>query len=536
MPKISRKRGRVLTTILVLTTSIGIYASSRSKKPADMLRPVRPALLSITAEEAQVHVETLASDEFEGRESGTKGQRLAARYIATEFGKYGLQAAGDRDSYQDFKITRTKLKRTELDLWVKGTRSPKTTLSPRSDFIPFSFTGEADITAPVVFAGYGITALEYGYDDYENLDVEDKIVLVFRHEPEEHDPDSRFAGTTLTEHAYFNEKAENAQAHGAIGMLLVTDPLGGHQNSEPEGYWPSLYPGRGSRRPWALMRNDALANFPAAWVSVEVAKKLLSSSAKQLDELQELIDKTMRPRSFDLPKVKVRFQVDLEKEIRETQNVMALLEGSHPTLKKELVVVGAHYDHLGRRNGRVFNGADDNASGIAGILEIAEAFSQATVKPLRSILFIAFAGEEMGLLGSEYYVENPVYDLDQTIFMLNLDMIGRNQDNEVTVVGSNRSPEVHLANMEANEELGFDFRYNGEKFFNRSDHANFAKHHIPIIFYNTEVHSDYHRISDTADKINPQKLARISKLAFLVTWKMANAEHRPTFRRFRLRP
>ncbi|MCG8606745.1 M20/M25/M40 family metallo-hydrolase [bacterium] len=523
-----------MTTILVLTTSLGIYASSRTKKSADMLLPVRPALQSITAEEAQAHVEVLASDDFEGRESGTKGQKLAAEYLAKEFRNYGLQPAGGRNAYQDFKITRTKLKRTELEVWAKGTRSRKTTFSPGSDFIPFSFTGDADITAPVVFAGYGITALEYGYDDYEDIDVTGKIVLVFRHEPEERDRDSRFAGTKMTEHAFFSVKAQNAQAHGAVGMLLVTDPLGSHKNLQPEGYWPSLYLGRGRRRPWALITDNTLSHFPAAWVSEEAAKELLSSSAKQLDELQELIDTTKRPHSFDLPRVRVRLRVDLDKEIRQTQNVMALLEGSHPTLKEELVVLGAHYDHLGKRNGRVFNGADDNASGTAGLLEIAEAYGQTTVKPLRSILFIAFTGEEMGLLGSEYYVKNPVYDLDQTVFMLNLDMIGRNDGNEVTVIGSNRSPEVHLANLEANEEIGFNFRYNGEKFFYRSDHANFAKHRIPIIFYNSEVHSDYHRISDTAEKINPKKLARISQLAFLVTWKMANATPRPTFKRFRI--
>ena len=484
---------------------------------------------SITPHESYLHVEFLAADEMRGRKTGTPGQWLAAKYIASEFSKYGLKPAGQQNRYyQNFQVQRRRLVTT--DLWLVHTASStRKVFAYKLDYQPFDFSGANRVTVPIVFAGYGITAPEYGYDDYRDLDVSGKIVLVLRHEPQEHDPRSVFAGLELTQHAYFETKALNALRHGAVGLLLVTDPAGHHDDDGPRGAGVFNTAGRRSRK-WQLRPNSGLATFPALWVDPSVAEALLQPTGHTLLELQRRIDADLKPVSFNIPSLEVHVNVAVQQDVRKTENVLALLPGSDPVLRDEVVVIGAHYDHIGVRQGKIYNGADDNASGTSGLLEIAEAFAELSTRPRRSILFIAFSAEEMGLLGSEYYVEHPVFPLDQTVAMINLDMIGRNAPNAVDVVGSNRSPELHAINVEANHEIGLRLTYNGEKYFSRSDQANFAKHGIPVLFYNTGDHPDYHRPSDVVSKVNPTKIARIARLAFLVAWEVANSEHRPTYR------
>ncbi|NIR51710.1 M28 family peptidase [candidate division KSB1 bacterium] len=490
---------------------------------------------SITPHEAQLHVDILASDKLTGRESGMLGQWLAAKYIADEFSKYGLLHAGDkRGYYQNFQIEHRDLRQARLVLkYTNPIRRDPVEFVLKYDFIPFDFTGEGKFTASVVFAGYGITAPEYDYDDYTAINAKGKIVLVLRHEPQEDDPESIFEGTQLTKHALFEQKARNALRHGAKGLLLVTDPAGRHNNMSPQGSWSYSHP-RTNRKRWELALDDHYESFPAIWIDIDVARKLLAPSRSSLNQLQNAIDMGLKPRSFAIRNLKVHMNVDLERKTRQTQNVLGLVKGSDPRLRNELVVVGAHYDHLGIIDNQIYNGADDNASGTAGVLEIAEAFSEIPVVPRRSVLFIAFSAEELGLLGSRYYVEHPVWPLERTVTMINLDMIGRNDPYEVSVIGSNRSPKIHAVNIEANEEVGLDLKYDGEHFFNRSDQANFAKHGIPVLFYNTGVHHDYHRPTDVPEKINPQKLSRIARLAFLVAWEIANSDTRPKYAPFRI--
>lgn len=491
----------------------------------------RLAMMSITMNESRRHVQHLAAVEFRGREAGTDGERRAAKYIAREFSRYGLQPAGDDGGYfQNFQLERSDLKEATLQIAFSGENSgERREFSLIHDFTPFNFSGENSLRANVAFAGYGITAPEYGYDDYENLDVTGKIVLALRHEPREHDPNSIFDGTQLTRHALFEEKAKNAQSHGAVAMLLVSDPAHSDDNLQPQSYWPGWHGKRLLPKPWQLQKNKGLDTFPAIWVDVRVAEKILTGAGQTLLELHRKIDLTGKPQSFNIAGPEIYLRVDLDKEVRRAQNVIAMLRGSDPELADEAVVVGAHFDHVGVINERIYPGADDNASGIAGLLEIAEGFSELSGQIRRSVLFIAFSAEEMGLLGSEFYVNNPVFPPDNMVTMINLDMIGRNAENEVTVVGSRRSPELHEINHAANREIGLQLNYNGEHFFNRSDQANFAKFAVPVIFYNTDSHADYHRPTDTAEKINPDKVARIARLAFLVAWEVANSDVRPSY-------
>lgn len=491
-------------------------------------------MVSITIEESQDHVNILASEEFQGRQAGTPGQWLAAQYIANEFSNYELVPKGDNDKYfQNFQIMQSDLH--EVAFWIERNNFDSTEtleFTLKSDFIPLNFTGENSVTAPVVFAGYGITAPEYNYDDYKNIDATGTVVLVLRHEPQENDPRSIFKGSRLTKHSFFEVKAKNARDHGALAMLLVTDPASGHNGLEPHGFWPSLYPEKNTKGEWRLGGNTEPNRFPAAWISVQAAKAILQYSGKSLIDLQKSIEGSMSPKSFVIRNLRAHLKISLKKETRNTQNVIGLLEGSDPELRDEVVIVGAHYDHIGIKNGKIYYGADDNASGTAAVLEIAEAFGEMPFRPKRSILFIAFSAEELGMLGSAFYVQRPAIPLNQTVAMINLDMVSRNQENRVSVIGSDRSPELHEINLAANEEIGLEIVYNGEKYFNRSDQANFAKHKIPVIFYNTEVHKDYHRPTDQPEKINPEKLARIARLAFLVAWEVANSDRTPTFQRF----
>ena len=525
---------------IALTLSLVFSWPSRDvagglKNETNDFTTARAAMLSITVPESQFHVTTLAAPRFQGREAGKPGQWLAAKYLATEFSNYGLLPGGDgRTYYQNFHLERTDLKHAKLWLEIGKTPAGKMAFTLKSDFIPFNFTGENRLTAPVVFVGYGITAPEYNYDDYWSIDVRGKIVLVLRHEPQENNPQSVFAGTELTNHALFQEKARNARAHGAAAMLLVSDPANEHDRLEPQGYWPSFNPGKIIPQPWQLQNKNKHDRFPAIWIDIRIAGAILAGSGKSLLDIQQSIDRSLQPMSFAVPNLRVHVDLALKKDLRQTQNVLALVKGADPELNDEVVVVGAHYDHVGIRHEQIHPGADDNASGTAGLLEIAEAFSELQGQVRRSVLFIAFSAEELGLLGSQFYVNHPVLPLEQTAAMINLDMISRNVDNEVTVIGSNRSPELHAWNLAANQEIGLTCKYDGEHFFNRSDQANFAKHKIPVLFYNTDVHEDYHRPTDVPEKINAEKLTRITRLAFLVAWEIANADQRPRYRRFRI--
>lgn len=505
---------------------VGYSAETGKRNDLYSFDAARLGMLSITAVESKHHVNILASDEFQGRGSGTAGQWLAAKYIATEFVHYGLKPAGnDQRYYQDFEIVHRDLGATRLVI-ERGTQ--QIDFSLKSGYIPFSFTGENDLEAEIVFAGYGITAPEHSYDDYRDIDVRGKLVLVLRHEPRENDATSVFNGKRLTEHATFENKARNAQRHGAVGMLLVTDP-NGHENLAPQGYWPRFLRRADGRGKWQLATKTDFPDFPAIWISGAAADEIVHDSGTTLPELQRSIDTTMQPASREIPGVRVGVSVELEVERRETQNVLGLLEGTDPDLRDEVVVVGAHYDHVGIINGLIHNGADDNASGTAGLLEIAEAFAELPRPPRRSVLFIAFSAEELGLLGSAFYVANPVIPLHKTVAMINMDMISRNEEDEVTVIGSKRSRELHELNIAANHEIGLTLKYDGERFFDRSDQANFARHRIPVIFYNADIHPDYHRPSDDSHKINPNKLARVARLAFLVAWKVADSSLRPRY-------
>lgn len=485
-------------------------------------------LSSITSAEMYTHVAFLASDEMRGRDTPSPELLRAAHYIAEQFASYGLLPVGPGSRYLvPFRMERVALSSPNALVVIEPAGQREFNI--KEDFVPIHISGSRQVEAPVVFAGYGITAPEFGYDDYQNLDANGKFVLVMSQEPQERDTTSIFDGAKDTEYCKVLTKAQIAIDHGAVGLLLVRNPLNSRFR-RPPNVWPELMnrPPANAKPPLTLAGGHE-GRLVAAYVGRDLAEYLLAGSGKTLAEWQSLIDERCQPQSFAIADKRVRLQVTLSAQVDSAYNVAGYLPGADPALQEEVVVIGAHYDHVGAPGDTVYNGADDNASGTAGVLELAQAFATCGDRPRRSLLFIAFAGEEKGLFGSRFYTDNPLFPLDKTVAMLNLDMIGRNDSNIVAIVGSKTSPKLTQINEQANALVGLDLSYEWDRYFRQSDHYSFYRKQIPVLFYHTGDHSDLHRPTDDVDKINSHKMARIGQLVFATAWVVANEEQRPDF-------
>jgi hypothetical protein len=402
-----------------------------------------------------------------------------------------------------------------------------TTYQLKDDFVPLHLTANRKVSAPIIFAGYGITAPEYNYDDYRAIDARGKIALIFTDEPQEKDSASVFDGVKNTDHSKLLIKAENAMDHGAVGVLLVSTPT--RRFRRPPNPWPSL------------MRNapeDAIPltleeKIDSRIVCIQIGKNLvddlLEGTGHSLEQLHQKIDETLKSQSFDMAGKFITIETALDAEKFPTQNVVGFWEGADPILKNEIIVIGGHYDHVGVTNDSIYNGADDNASGTAGVMEVAEAFTLCKTRPKRSILFMAFAGEEKGLFGSRYYTGDPIFPIENVIAMLDLDMISRNDTNEVAIIGSKTSSDLKAINEKCNETIGMKLAYDQDRYFLQSDHYSFYRKDIPVLFYNTKDTPDLHKPSDDPEKIIPEKMARIGQLVFSTAWVVANRTERPDF-------
>jgi len=467
----------------------------------------------------------LASDKLQGRANGSPGLELAARYIAGHFRKAGLQPAGDRGTYfQRFTMTiGSKLTGKNEAVYHIGPAS--TRLAVEKDYVPISFSAEGTFDAPVAFAGYGITAPEYHYDDYQGLDVTDKVVIVLRHEPQETDEKSVFEGKDFTTHSEIIRKAINARNHGAAGMILVND-TGNHPGKEDE-----LIPFGTSFGPEEM-------KFAALQVKAEKVDEWLKPSGHSLDELRQAIDRDLSNHSFSFDaSSRLKFSIGITRTRRAVANVIGRLQGGDPKLSEQAIVIGAHYDHLGlgdghslapKEIGQIHHGADDNASGTSGLLELAAGLAERRSKLKRSFIFIAFAGEEAGLLGSNFYTQHPAVPLDQTIGMLNLDMIGRVSKNTLYFGGTGTSPDFKQMVEEANRNVGFNIKYSASG-YGSSDHMSFTVHQVPVFFFFSGLHADYHKPSDTWDKIDAEDGVKVVQLAAAVARELDQVDEKPLF-------
>lgn len=484
----------------------------------------KQALGQFTADAYIEHVKVLASDEFEGRGTGEPGNDKAAAYIAEHFEAYGLKPAGVDNSYfQPFDARRgKKLSADEAAFEIVG-RTGEWKL--RSDWSPLPFSAVGDFEGPVAFAGYGIAAPDEQYDDYGDFDVRDKVLLIFRYEPRSADEDAALGGASPSRHALFATKAQEAARRGAKALLIVNPP--GRDEKD------ALYRfGRdGSRETYEI---------PMVHIKREIAAELLRSSGlPELAELETALARDRKPLTRDLADVRVKVRTGLASNDLKTRNVLALLEGDGAA--DEYIVIGAHFDHLGLAP-RMFssderrfihNGADDNASGTSGLLELARVLSAAP-RLRRSVLFIAFSGEEMGLLGSRHFVDHPTVPLPAIKAMLNFDMIGRFADDEVMIYGVPTAEEFPalLERVSAETELPFK---PGKSLPGNSDHASFQARKIPVIFPFTGLHRQYHKPEDDWELIKPDGATRILRFSYLVLVELANMKDGPTWSDLRSR-
>ena len=475
--------------------------------------PLEIPSLTSSVDVLKGHARFLASDKLTGRGIDTPGIRLARDYIAGEFAKLGLQPGGENGGYlQSFEVATGVRVNQPTSLTLDN--GPALTLN--QDWTPLGFSASKKVEAPVVFAGYGITIKEYGYDDYRDIDAKGKIVIVLRYEPPPKHANSPFRKyPNNSVHAALRNKANNARDHGAIGMILVDlhhqDNAKGELISTKNSLW------RGG---------TGLAAAQARRAPIE---KWLESHGISLTELRGQIDYEEKPASMEVPASTVKLEVNLEEMRQPTENVVAVLPGSDPHLKNDSVVIGAHYDHIGfghygTRNssteGKIHHGADDNASGIAVLLDLARQLSESDIKPARTIVFAAFSAEELGLFGSRHYVNHPAVPLSSTKAMINLDMVGRLRDGRVTVFGTRTAQEFSGIVKSAATEMGLEI---GESDgIGRSDHMSFYSKKIPALHFFTGVHSDYHAPSDTWDKLNLEGMAKISELVVATIRSIAN--------------
>lgn len=482
---------------------------------------------SISADKILAHVTYLSKDQMRGRNTPSPELDSSAAYIARQFHQYGLKPVGDNGTYlQHFNVLKSKLsKPNSLTIIAEA---GETEFEIKQDFVPLYLTANKKITAAIVFAGYGITAPEYNYDDYKNIDVNGKIVLIFTHEPQENDPTSVFEGRKMTDHSKSVNKALNARDHGAIGMIIVTDP--NHRFRRPPLNWPSLMRTKPKDATPLTVEEKMDNKLVVVRIGKNLADQLFEKTGKTMADLQSSIDTDLASQSYEVPGIKVRIETNLNSDPTPTQNVVGLLEGIDPVLKNEIIVISAHYDHLGALNdSTIFNGADDNASGTVGVMTLAEAFTTNNRLPKRSILFCAWAGEEKGLFGSRYYVDSaPLFPLETTTININLDMIGRYDSSSIDIVGISSSPDFFSLIEKENEKFKFEYSEKNE-FINRSDHGSFYRKKIPVLGFSTGLHNDYHQTTDTVEKCFPEGIAQICKFVFNITWILAEKDQRWEF-------
>ncbi len=560
----------------------------------------QPGLAAITAQDSMAMLTFIASDSMEGRETGTRGFTTAAEYAASLFKLWGIKPAGDmpgfrggfrmgggrpqtpatppqRTYFQEFALRKVTDSQSQVTVEVGSGGSVKTrSYQGGVDYqMPFS-SSDGTISAPIVFVGYGITEPSLKWDELKGLNLKGKIVLMLTEAPGKDDPKSPFNTNKELKEKYFpaggdmmmmmarrggRDRFNKATEIAKLGPAAIIQVQNTGKDfdifkqlsavRQPDDEHPIVNKPR-SRLSVAGSSRPAMGEGRIMPLSItrEMANFILQGSGQTIDELKAKIETTGKPASMELAGVKMTIASTAKTELIRGLNVLGVIEGSDPTLKAEYFVVGAHYDHLGRWEDYIYNGADDNGSGGVGVLNIAKAMAASPVKPKRSIVFALWTGEEEGLLGSRYYVENPAFPMDKTVGYLNYDMISRPYDTEtlarglrmfnvpgveeitkkvrapwfVTVSLTEGTPFADLA-REMNNYVGLDlvFRPNplGEG-SGGSDHSSFASVKKPFIYYMAAMTSDYHQTSDSSEKVSGELIAKISQHGFLTVFAFAD--------------
>ncbi len=491
---------------------------------------------SITENELRAHMEFIASDYMQGRDFGTEipGLEITADYLKAQCMKMDLKP-GSVDFFQIVEMVSAKPDpgNTFFRLIDKNNIGHY----KNSDIFTFGGTsGNDTIKGDIVFCGYGWYNEETKYNDTEGLDLKGKIVLVMTRNHELARDTSNREDQTNTEMM----KMSKAFMGGAKALILVPDPL------NPDKSWFDMVKNYASGGTYTLKGDKGRSFVPGKLIfgTEELADQIVQESGKTLLQIQEEINASGTPKSFEVKNYSAEIILAKESEPVEGKNVIAILEGSDPVLKNECIVMSAHYDHVGMNaNGEIFNGADDNASGTAALLEIAEAFTKMKKAPKRSIVFAWVTAEEKGLYGSAYYSQNPEFPLEKTLTNINMDMVGRSAETEpeenapmekstagpngIYIISGKQSSELMKVSDKICTELGLvPSDALTKEFLTRSDYYHFYKNGIPVIGVSTGLHQDYHKTTDEMDKIDYHKMKRVADYCFLLAYEVANKKGR----------
>lgn len=529
-------------------------------------------------------VKYLASDDLEGRGVGTDGLDKAAEFIREQFEQAGLDVhAVDGGAYQTFEMTIGSKLSSPNTLVLTGPEDTTLTLEIPKDFTPLSFGGSGKFSGEIAFVGYGIEADDKGYNEFTDIDVQGKVVIIMRRNPQQGNPHGKFADGPhggVSRHAALRTKAANAYGAGATAVLFVNDPYSGQVDLDSakkrvDKAKEKLIKAAIAFEEVDLQQAEALATarqnlstavktlaerkadvvagmpddlmeygyggnteqhaIPLLQITRAVCDQILKTSGTDLATLEKEIDKDLKPRSQVLDGWRASGEVSIERVKAEVKNIIGVLEGEGP-LANETVVIGAHYDHVGRGgegslspgSNEIHNGADDNASGTVALIELARRFAARDEKPPRRLVFIAFTAEELGLLGSAHYVKEPIFPLDNTVAMINMDMVGRLKDDKLTIFGTGTAPRWNGLLDELGKEYGFTVTKKPDG-FGPSDQSSFYGKKIPVLHFFTGTHSDYHRPGDDWEKINSVGMRRVVDMMERTILDTAKTVDRPKY-------
>ena len=515
-----------------------------------------PGNSSIRATDLEADVRFLAGDGMQGRLTDTPGNRQAAEFIASRFARLGLLPVGSDDTYwHRFDLMTTDLG-DDNRLRVPGLPRPDTGLG--DDFYPDPGSASGEAGGALVFVGFGIAAPALGHDDYGSANLAGKVALMLNHEPGERDTDSPFDGAATSEDARSVRKILAAQTRGAVAVLLAPDVhnhAGQHGLTRSVG---SVWPTRPPRvAHYQLASWLQAVRIPVVQISADLAEQIAGATGRSFASLAATAERPGGIAPVDLPEARVEMTTSVRRRTVPNRSVVGLVEGADPRYRHEWIIISAHYDHEGTTARGIFNGADDDASGVAGLIEIAEAYAVAAregSRPQRSVLLAAWNSEEQGLLGAWAYTQAPLHPLADTIAVLNMDMIGRDEEiptsggprfqglapqtaesnrNAVNILGYSRSPDLRRAAAHANDvtDLELKFRYddNSSNLLRRSDQWPFLYRGVPAIFIHTGLHPDYHTERDRPETLNYPKMSRVVRMVHQLSWNLAQKGDRPAY-------
>ena len=530
------------TTFLMTLAGIQMLAASslHAQAVAEAEQETEKVADSDSSEAAEIlrrvtyDIKYLASDELGGRQPGTPEMKLCEDYIVQEYKKAGLKPLDDGTYFQTFDVGNTKVfVADESGLSLSGPDGASIELAAGETYTQFKCRKNFDKNAEVVFVGYGINAEdEHNYNDYRDIDVEGKIVVLIRREPQQEDESSVFDGEDITTYSYIRSKVIAAREAGAAGVLMVNDGLTAPEEAQDELLSSDQFGSDTNSLPFAQIRRSTLDKMLAASPVTTPTGKALNTIA----DIEAAIDAELEPLSQTLKGWKAEFKAEFKNQGIATSNIIGVIEGEGPNAN-ETIVIGGHYDHLGKgaygsraqdRFGEIHNGADDNATGTAGVIELARRFAARDKKPGRRLVFICFTAEEMGLLGAKHYVDNPTFPIKDTVAMVNYDMIGWLRDDKLTLFGWNSSKQFDAIFEAANEDFDLDLNKPPSGFAG-SDHLPFNDKRVPNTFIHTGINEVYHTPDDDFEAINCEGAVKVIDFTEKFIEGLCEMEKRPVY-------